>query len=435
MATAVIELPGLRQDVAAMRVPRGVLYHDALRWRLLLVPDTAKPESARKWLEANGLHAGAPVPPRSPRVSQIFIVHRGDAPAGELHLPAGARFSCVACGRSCRSLNLGPLEPADADRLVALDWSGTPHDPSRFFVERDGAPADEEQVAERRALFLRREDDHCQFLREDNLCEVHARFGAAAKPQMCRAFPLQLRASPGGVVVGVRLGECLSAEAASAGESVSARPDEVRGLYDELAKVPLLPPLVWLTGDGALVSWAEYETLEARALAGPPDSPGAQHGSGIALLLRALALVEARGGGAAEPPASPEELDALVGWALAELAALPRGLPLAHAAAPMLDAGALALELKICRLVLFNKDALQHMDVASGLALLAVEAWLARRRALQVAALEGVPRAEARHLNFAWRDVTRLAMREHFTEENVSARALAAAVAALPPAR
>lgn len=432
MAFAVADLPRLREGVAVLPARSGLLLQDALRWQVFFVPGSAPREGALRFLEGRGLLEGAPSPKASPRLSQIFLVPAEQAPDGGLRLQRDARFSCACCGESCRNLNLGPLLPADVDRLLALDWNGKGHDPARFFVDRDGDPADEERVAGRRNLFLRRVGNGCQFLRPDNLCEVHARFGAAAKPYMCRAFPLQFRAGPAGVVVGMRLGECLEAERVSEGEPIGAREDELRALYRELVTVPVLPALVWLTDGGALASFAEYEELEARVLAAPVDGTmrGDAHRGGLALLLRALDAVEARGSGKAPAPADAATLARLRAWSQAAHEE-PSRLPLAGPPPAEEFAGeALPLEERICRLALAGKDAFQHGDLASGIALLAVECWLARFRALALAGAEGRALATGRDLNTAWKLETQLHVRSHLAEERISSRALAAAIGA-----
>ena len=432
MAFTVIDVPRLRAGVVALRARSGLLFQDALRWKLFYLPETARSEGALRFLEECGLLEASPVPRASPRVSQIFLVPAAQAPVGDFRLPAGARFTCACCGESCRNLNLGPLLPADVDRLEALDWTGTGYDPAKFFVDREGEPADEERVAGRRYLFLRREGNGCQFLRPDNLCDLHARFGAGAKPFMCRAFPLQFRASPSGVVVGMRLGECLQADKVTGGELVSAREKEVRGLYGELVTVPMLPGLVWLA-EGTLATWAEYEELEASALTAPPGAhwPGEAHRGGLALLLRALAAVEARAGQQPLPPAEAAVLPRLRTWSAAAHEQ-PSPLPLARPPpAQGFDDEALDLEERICRLALIGKDALQHGDIASGIAMLAVECWLTRFRALDLAGAEGRVRAAGADLNTAWKLETQLLVRDHLAAEGQSSRALASAITAL----
>ena len=431
------ELPwALRAGVAAVAVPRGTLLHDALRWQVFLLPAGARPDGARSWLLGHGLLEGAPVPKTTPRLSQVFYLRGADAPRGELRLAPGARFSCVCCGASCRSTALGPLQQTDIDRLSALDWSGTGYDPARFFVSPDGQPLEGVPQVDRGEHFLRRvEGGACQFLRPDQRCDVHARFGGAAKPQMCRQFPVQLRASPSGIWAGMRLGECLSAEAAMGGELLADRRAEVAGLWDELEKVPVLPPLVWLA-PGALVPWADYQSLEEQLLSSPSGGETAgDHRGGLGLILRAEAALQERAGAGSLPP-DPEVLAAL-GAIRREVieglrgAAPHRGLLLAGAEAT--GGGPLALEEQIARLSIFGKDAFQHETVASGFSLLALEAWLARAQARSLAAAAGRSQAGGDELNRAWKQVSALALREELADRKLPSRAVAAGLRAAQP--
>lgn len=410
--SAIVDFKGLREGVAAVATPRGLLFHDAWRWRLYLVQAGLGPQAAFDFLGENGLVEGAPLPPLAPRSSQMFSVGRDQAPDAGFSFAEEARFSCSACGSSCRSFHLGPLLPADVERLLGLDWSGTPHAPERFFIDRQGAALGGELLRDGREVFLRREGGACQFLQPDNLCEVHARFGAAAKPHMCRAFPILLRASPGGVVAGLRLAECSQAEAGAGGPRLADDPGAVRALWNELSRVTLLPPLVWLA-PGALAGWDDYQVLERRLLdAGPA-------GSGLRFLQRSLDALGAR---SALPACAPEALALLRAWAL------PPGLPVAPAAG--LDAAALALEERLARLALFSKDAFEHPDLQRGLAHLLVAAHLSRERALDQAGREGAAQATARHLNDAARFVSTLLLRAHLAASGLDPLAVAAALGA-----
>ena len=423
------DFSGLRQGVAAVRSPGGVLLYDAHRARLLFVPAGKGGEKLRRWLSAQGVTADAPVPPVSPRVAQIFMVSRHQVPDAGLKTTPEARFACSACGTSCRTLNLGPLLPADVDRLLGLDWSGTGYDPERFFCDQDGNEVDEGRVASRRELFLRREEGGCGFLRADGLCDVHARFGMAAKPHMCRAFPVKLRASPSGIVAGMRLGECMRAERALEGPEVAADPAGIRALWGELALVPFLPPLVWLA-EGSLGTWEEYESLERALLSGPaaPGAPGAHHGGGIAFLLGSVDAVARRAGASLPAPCPPEKLALLRAWALETD---DEGGPssLARGSAAALDPAALRLEERIARLQLFNKDAFQHSTVLAGLAQLAAAAWLARERALFHAGREAATLAGAGHLNLGVKEQTLVLLRERLRELRLDPAAVAAGIA------
>jgi Fe-S-cluster containining protein len=432
VTTAVLDFPNLREGVLAVRAERGVVFHDALRWRLYFVEEDKDPGKVYRWLVEQGLVAGAEVPMLRPRETQVFLLSREQAPDVDYTLLGEARFACSNCGDSCRSMNLGPIFLADAQRLLDLDWTGTGYESKAFFADRAGTPLTLDRLEPGRDLFLRRKGDRCQFLRDDNLCEVHARFGADAKPHMCRLFPVQLRAAPSGVVVGLRLGECARAPEANAGPPLGEDVEPIRQLYREMPKVPTLPPLVWLTGS-ALVPCHEYEALERKLLLEPAAAawPGAAHGGGVAFLLRAMAALAERAPPPV-PPCSPEDLAGVRAWTFEDdPPPAPSALPLARGTAAGLDADALALEERVARLMLFNKDAFHAPDVLSGVARLAVSLWLSRQKALSFAGREGKPQAAPRHLNAGVKQVSSAPLRELLEERQLDPIAVAASIALL----
>ena len=282
------EMSGLRKGVRAMRVPRGLLFHDPLRWRLFSAPAGLAPEKLRAFLQRNGLDDAAPEPSPKPRLRQIFWVAMDQVPERGLRTRPGARFACVCCGKSCQTLKLGPLLPADVERLLKLDWSGSGRDTGTFFVDEHDEPVDPHATS--LPIFLRRTSTGCQFLQDDKLCNVHARFGMAAKPLMCRMFPYTFRATPTAVTVGMRLGECASAPATSLGLPVIEQHPELEQMLAEHNSIGLVPPSMWAAPD-RLISWEEYERIETALLTRPADGdlaaavlhafdPGAEPGPG-----------------------------------------------------------------------------------------------------------------------------------------------------------
>jgi hypothetical protein len=229
---------------------------------------------------------------------------------------------------------------------------------------------------------------------------------------MCRAFPLVLRSSPAGILAGLRLGECLRAEDATRGP----RPDagSIRGLWNEMPQVSLIPPLLWIA-PGALVRWREYELMEEELLA-PPAQGGA-----VEFLLRALRALAGRGRTALPKGCA---LDGVRAWAIPSA-----GVPLVRAAG--LDPAASALEERSARLTLFGKEAFGYPTVLEGMAQLVVGAWLVRERALDRAAREGAALATARHVNDAARELAPLPLGEHLAEARIRPLEAAAAIAAL----
>ena len=369
-----------------MRVPRGLLFHDPLRWRLFSAPAGLAPAKLRGFLEANQLHASSTAPARKPRLRQLFWVPMDQIPDRSIRTRPGARFACVCCGSSCRTMKLGPLLADDVARLRSADWSGTGRDPADFFVDEDDRPIDPDSAA---TPFLRRVDGRCQFLRDDNLCGVHARFGALTKPLMCRMFPFIFRATPSAVTVGMRLGECASAPAASLGLPVVEQQADLAGMLAEHDAIGLVPPSVW-AGPDRLIGWEEYEQIEARLLARPS-------GGFAAAVFREF---------------DPEAVSKPGIEALLEKAKAPARPP------KKLDAAALDLEDRFCRALVHGKELFLHQDLARAAALLLIKAHVAR-----VEADDG----SAAALNAAWKSGADRPLRDLCRDTDVSG--IAAAIA------
>src|SRR5262249_50100501 len=112
-------------------------------------------------------------------VARMAAVRRGEAALAHAVL-AGARFECQGSGACCQGHRLGPLarprparpgERGPADAVVEIP---------------DGR-------------FLRQVDGRCRFLLPDARCDLHARFGADAKPGMCRLYPIEQVATLDGI--------------------------------------------------------------------------------------------------------------------------------------------------------------------------------------------------------------------------------------------
>ena len=361
-----VELPWLREGVRALRGPRGLLLHDAYRWGLFHLPAELPAAKREGFRRRHGLEPGSTATVR-PRLRQLFDVETGLLPSRELRIPPGMRFSCACCGASCRSMRLGPLLPADVERLKRLEWSGTGRDPDQFFVDWDDAPLAPGTPG--KDVFLRRvAGKRCQFLRDDELCEVHARFGAQAKPLMCRMFPYLYRATPTGISVRVRLSDCASSSVASRGLPVLEQRPDLTAMLAELETLPFVPPSIWVSR-GRLLAFEEYERIEAGLARLPAqDAPGGF----AAAVLRAF-----------DPARPASGLDRLLERA-----------GLAGTDAAPLHPAALELEDRICRSRLLGKELFATQDLSWGAALLVIQALLARL------SCDGT----ADSLNRAWKD-------------------------------
>lgn len=171
------------------------------------------------------------------------IVARARALAGGGQLPPltlpEARFACQASGGCCHGYTLGPLTSADVARLQALDLSALVTGP---YLDEKKTPAGKT----RHYLATVPGDEHCVFLQKDNLCGIHARFGAAAKPNFCQLYPLQAVATLDGLKV-YDNGECASFSLSSrSGPLLAEQVPELRALLPA-ARFDLYHPVVMLT--------------------------------------------------------------------------------------------------------------------------------------------------------------------------------------------
>lgn len=99
-------------------------------------------------------------------------------------------FRCTGCGNCCRDLHVA-VTGADLARLIAATGR-TPEELVEFLtpdeVDMSGEPDGFIELrAGRRLMVLRRENDACRFLDQDQRCSVYA-----ARPRDCAAFPFEV---------------------------------------------------------------------------------------------------------------------------------------------------------------------------------------------------------------------------------------------------
>jgi Fe-S-cluster containining protein len=117
-----------------------------------------------------------------PIVERLRRIRDGTEELG-LQILEGARFQCQGSGECCQNYVFGPLDDDDIVRLDSLDLSA--FGPGPYYETRS---LDSGQQV--RALVA--PNDRCMFLRDDRKCGLHAKFGADAKPKLCRQYPLEV---------------------------------------------------------------------------------------------------------------------------------------------------------------------------------------------------------------------------------------------------
>ena len=103
----------------------------------------------------------------------------------EIQILEGARFECQGSGECCQNYVFGPLEDEDIARLEALPIV-------QHFPHLAGKPLWESSEDRGfRFRYLRSVEERCIFLEGDRRCGLHRRFGADAKPALCRLYPIE----------------------------------------------------------------------------------------------------------------------------------------------------------------------------------------------------------------------------------------------------
>jgi Fe-S-cluster containining protein len=195
--------------------------------------------------------------------------------APTLHLPAGMRYECIRCGRSC-----GEFWEIQVDPEMAAEIRARPRE------QLDGARDPREPIGESSwtpGQHVMRLDKGCCCLRsDDNLCTLHKAFGFDAKPNICRSFPYRFVETPGGAYVGLSF--ACTAVLGNLGPAVDGQRAELERLfgYTHSRRVAAAP--IALTTDLPL-SWEQYVGIEEdlAALLDPAWGP-------IGLRLRAQAI-------------------------------------------------------------------------------------------------------------------------------------------------
>ena len=178
-----------------------------------------------------------------------------------LLLPTGVVFTCQHSGACCRNDWLVGVDDAAYQRLRAVDWKGhqPPLPPGEPF-----RPLPFPLAGGERMTFARRADGACVFLADGERCSIHARWGAPAKPQVCREFPYSFVETPDGVAVGLSF--ACTAVRGHHGRELAAQASEVQVVLDGSTRVRTLPDPIALFSS-VDIDWTQYRAIEAALLA------------------------------------------------------------------------------------------------------------------------------------------------------------------------
>jgi len=113
--------------------------------------------------------------------------------------PQGLRWQCNGCAKCCSSgLAIGPVEPDVVQGLRDQSIEDRWPQAKTGWLDEQTAPDGEPH------FYFQLRDGRCVFLRDDNLCAIHALLGAEAKPGFCREFPYHFVEDARGIAAVIR---------------------------------------------------------------------------------------------------------------------------------------------------------------------------------------------------------------------------------------
>lgn len=220
-----------------------------------------------------------------------------------LHVVDDARHTCLCCGDCCHYAV--PVSPEEHRRLAGVAWPEevVPEGAGGLFHLRSAQQGDRPEVV----IATHSDPTRCAFLDEENLCRVHRRLGAPAKPFACRLFPLAYPVvTPDALTVSLTF-QCPWIFASyEDGERLAGHQAELRALVAEMEEVYLLPGAIPLQGEATLPRGV-YLPWE-RALLAAPAAPATDPGAFLRSLQQRWAALDRPGAG---PVLAAEELAAL----------------------------------------------------------------------------------------------------------------------------
>ena len=166
-------------------------------------------------------------------------------------LPILQNWSCHNCGGCCREHQI-VITAEEKNRIDKQKWTGA-----------DGVADDRPLIVAHGADFRlnHQADGACVFLDERGLCRIHSKFGEAAKPLACRAYPYAVHPSGNSVTVSLRF-SCPSV-VENLGQPVAQQRQTLEALAGEIVpsnyRAPNTPPLYL----GQPIIWSDVMRLLA----------------------------------------------------------------------------------------------------------------------------------------------------------------------------
>ena len=164
------------------------------------------------------------------------------------------KWSCRSCGACCKGFSFGPVEQHIIEGLKEKEIS------SHWEPAKEEWYVTHPQTGE---FYFTHVDGHCIFLQDDQMCAIHARWGALAKPWFCREYPFSVVEHEQGMSITVR-DDCGGFhKSMDDGQPISEQVEEVLDIIRPVPRQRFAPQqVVILPGLGvSVLNWLQVEPV------------------------------------------------------------------------------------------------------------------------------------------------------------------------------
>jgi Fe-S-cluster containining protein len=177
-----------------------------------------------------------------------------------IHIPE-LNYECSGCGGCCAGWPV-PLTEGDYDRISSVTQTR-----AGFATVVSLGPQDESPAPPPTRVLGKRPDGRCEFLLDDNRCQLHVDHGPEMKPAVCKLFPYMFTDTPTGVYATVNFGSV--AAVFNSGRPLSEQADLLKSKFDLYRNLAPAGGRDWsgiqLVG-GLSLTWEQYLLLDEQIL-------------------------------------------------------------------------------------------------------------------------------------------------------------------------
>ncbi len=182
-----------------------------------------------------------------------------------LHIPEGINYQCTGCGHCCLGWPV-PITEDDYQRISSLHGE-EPQAAVLAESEFKRIDSPDPTLSAFTRTLGKRSDGRCEFLLEDNRCQLHVKHGPQMKPAMCQLFPYTFTETPAGVYASISFAS--TGALLNSGQPLCEQEDLLRQKWDLYRSLFPSGSRNWSDiqlAAGFPIGWEDYMCLDTELL-------------------------------------------------------------------------------------------------------------------------------------------------------------------------